>query len=144
MKYYLIGLSLVLGIMFSSICNGADYKQAYIDMYGNGKPLAVYIGAEWCGPCKMMRAGPLARIKSTTLFSTFNYMELDVDNEEHKSIIKTLKEHFKLTGNKIPLMIFIQRNGQITKVEGYQEYSTLESTMNKESTFYGRPRVSQP
>ena len=135
----LIGLSIVLGIVFSTIVSAQDVlntNKTYIDTFGNGKPMAVYIGADWCKPCQRMKEGPLKLLKSNLLTNKFNYLELDVDRD--RELVKAIHRGTKVNGLKIPHILFIQRNGKTRVSEGFVEYYKLESIFRSEAKFYGR------
>lgn len=141
MKYILLSISLVLGILFSTTVLAQNtnlrYNEAYVGTFGNGKPMAIYIGATWCNPCNQMKAGPLKLIKSNTIIKHFNYLELDVDAD--KDLVKSFSKGSKINELKIPHILFVQRDGKIRVVEGYIDYSKLESIFRSEANFYGQP-----
>ncbi len=67
-----------------------------------GKPTMVKFGAEWCGPCRMLK--PI--MKSVTDKYGDQVTILDLDTEEHQF----LASRFKVSG--IPLLIFYDKDGK--------------------------------
>jgi thioredoxin-like negative regulator of GroEL len=59
-----------------------EYAATYKQATRHGKPLVVFLGAEWCEPCQAMKKKVIPEVEKAGLLDKVAYLYLDVDNNE--------------------------------------------------------------
>lgn len=72
--------------------NVKTYEEAVKAAKAHKMPIFLYFGAEWCGPCKTMKATTLADEEVKTKLQDYIVLFVDVDKE------KALTKKFKVNG----------------------------------------------
>ena len=73
----LIGVMFALAVASCSKCHASDkYAEAFAQWQTSDKPLVLWYGAEWCGPCKTAHQQYEAAIASGAIV-----VKLDVDRD---------------------------------------------------------------
>jgi len=101
-----------------------------------GKPLIINVWASWCGPCRAEMTS-LERLKLADTNDSFNLIGVSTD-DYHKRAIALVKQtgitfdNFRdrnlvlekmLGANRIPLTIFVDREGKIIqKINGFMKW----------------------
>ena len=109
----------------------SDYKSAYQRAQRGDKPLLVFVSAEWCAPCRTMKATTLPQLKQKEAFRDFHFATVDLGKEEELAR--------KLIGKRgIPhLIVFEKKNNKWERrfLRGMQTPATVEAFMaQSEST----------
>lgn len=100
-----------------------DYKTAYARAQLGDKPLLVLVTAEWCPPCKTMKATTIPQLMSKDAFRGFHYATVDLGVEE--------KLARKLIGKRgVPQLILFEKNDgrwERRYLRGIQSVASVEA-----------------
>lgn len=92
-------------VLFAGEGEPTDYKTAWERAQSGDKPLLVLVTAEWCAPCKTMKASTIPELKSRNAFEDCHYATVDLSKDE------TLGR--KLIGKRgVPQFILFEKNDQ--------------------------------
>ncbi len=107
------------------------YKQAYAKAQAGDKPLLVMVTADWCPPCRQMKATTLPQLMVRDSFEKFHFALMDFDKE--KDLAK------QLIGDRgLPQLIMFEKSeGKWIRryLKGIQSVQTVESFVAKAGTF---------
>jgi len=98
--------------------NWLTLEEAQVQTDNDGKPLFVFVEAEWCGTCKQMMNTVFPDPEISTLL-TENYhpvlIDLDSQNKVHFNGKEMTERNFARTMQvqQTPTMIFIDNNGEV-------------------------------
>lgn len=110
-------------LLLSTVLLGVSYEDAYHQANTEKSPLIIYIGAEWCGPCKVNR--PILH----KVYSRYVYLDADEDN---KRVYQLMKED-----DAIPrLIFFFKKSGQWYRKQdlvGVQTENIIEKFLELEN-----------
>ncbi len=59
-----------------------DYRTAYHKAQDGQKPLLVFVSADWCPPCQVMKKTTLPQLLKKESFAKFHFSTLDLDKDE--------------------------------------------------------------
>ena len=97
-----------------------DVRQAVQEAEAAGKPMALYFGADWCPPCRAMRAKVFSQPRvAEAIERDFTPVQLDLTD---RSATDTPAVHLarQFTAEVIPTLLLVQPNGQvIARRSGY-------------------------
>ena len=106
-----------------------DYKTAYQRAQTGDKPLLVLVTAEWCAPCKTMKASTMPELMSRGAFRDFHYATVDLSREE------TLGR--KLIGKRVvpQLIVYEKKEDKWERryLRGAQTADTVEAFISQAS-----------
>jgi thiol-disulfide isomerase/thioredoxin len=105
--------SQVKASQFNNLDEAIAWLQEHKDYHG----LFVFLTAEWCGPCQLMKQQTIPWIKEELGKSKVVYYQLDVDNE--REAVAMLKERGYFRGG-VPAYILTSRNRTLGIGEGYK------------------------
>lgn len=103
------------------------YDHARQETMKTGKPLLVFIGAEWCGACVQMKNNVIPVLKKSRLFNKVAFAAVDFD--ENKDLGKKLT-----AGGPIPQTILFckdKKGWHSHKLIGGQNLATVESLIKE-------------
>jgi thioredoxin-like negative regulator of GroEL len=102
-----------------------DYARRETDR--TGKPLLVFVGAEWCGACVKMKKNVIPDLKKSKLIGKVAFATVDFD--ENKKLSKTLT-----AGGPIPQTILFckdKKGWHTHKLVGGQSLKNVESLIKE-------------
>ncbi len=104
-----------------------DYRTAYKRAQTGDKPMLVLVTAEWCAPCKTMKATTLPALQSRDAFRGFHYATVDLGKEEQLAR--------KLIGKRgVPqLIVFEKKNERWQRryLRGIQTVETVQAFIDQ-------------
>lgn len=83
----------------------------------------IKIGAEWCGPCKML-SSTISNLDSTRMDSVL-FGEVDIENDGTENIA----EEYKI--RNIPVLLFIKNNELVKKTVGSMNSEMLYNNIEE-------------
>ena len=130
----MVGVSVGVVLQCALIASGAQtYEKALKQAEGNGQPLLVLVGTEWCPGCHTMKDQVLARMTSGGKLRKVNYATVDADDET--DLASQL-----MRGNAIPqLIVFSQRADGVW----HREQITGTATESQVAALIGRALAAQ-
>ncbi|QEG20874.1 thioredoxin family protein [Mariniblastus fucicola] len=118
----------------SSSKEAMTYSKAYKKAQAGDKPLLVLVTAEWCPPCRQMKANTLPTLFQRDTFHNFHFAMMDYDKES--------KLADKLIGDRgLPqLIMFEKSNGKwlrryLTGNKGLHSIAGVESFVAQAGTY---------
>ena len=93
-------------------------EEAQVRSVQDGKPIFVFVEAEWCGTCKQMMNTVFPEAEISSLL-TENYHPVLIDLDSQKKVLfngdETTERNFARTMQvqQTPTMIFIDNNGEV-------------------------------
>lgn len=118
-RFVLFITALAAGISFVAYAkdgSGSDrikwrysYNQAVIEAQDQDKPVLVYFTADWCGPCKQMKAWVFSD-KSISEYIETAFVPVKVDLSEEGLPDQHLADKYNVTG--IPTLLTLTTSGQ--------------------------------
>jgi len=110
------------------------YAQALSKAKAGDKPLLILVTAEWCPPCRQMKAATLPTLMQRKSFQNFHFTMMDYD--------KSPKIADQLIGNRgLPQMIMFEKSGgkwlrrYITGNDGIHSVQRVESFVAQAGTY---------
>ncbi len=107
------------------------YKQAYAKAQAGDKPLLVMVTADWCPPCRQMKATTLPQLMNRESFDNFHFAMMDYDKETDLAN--------QLIGDRgLPqLIMFEKSNGKWLRryLKGIQTVQKVESFVAQAGTY---------
>lgn len=80
------------------------------------KVIVLYFGAEWCGPCKLLKER-MKQEETSIMMPDLSMCYLDLDHEHNKKIFKCYKVEY------FPTLIFIKLENdkviELSRIEGF-------------------------
>ena len=124
-------LALVLASsVLASDAEPTDYKTAYNRAQQGDKPLLVLVTAEWCQPCKVMKATTIPQLMEKDAFKDFHYTTVDLGTQE--------KLARKLIGRRgVPQLIMFEKRDDVwvhRYLRGIQTTDTVEAFIAQANT----------
>jgi thiol-disulfide isomerase/thioredoxin len=100
-------------MQFSLLATGADdYGQAYKVTRETGRPLVVFVGADWCSHCRAMKQNVIPQLSRRGSLSSVAFVAVDADAEH------VLAERLTKRGHGFPQWImFTKTDGTWTRTE---------------------------
>jgi thiol:disulfide interchange protein len=62
--------------------DATDYRTAYRRAQTGDKPMLVLVTADWCAPCRQMKATTIPQLQDKNAFRGFHYATVDLGKEE--------------------------------------------------------------
>jgi thioredoxin-like negative regulator of GroEL len=107
------------------------YKQAYAKAQAGDKPLLVMVTADWCPPCRQMKATTLPQLMNRDSFNKFHFAMMDYDKQPELAN--------QLIGDRgLPQIIMFEKSGGKwlrRYLKGIQSVATVESFVAKAGTY---------
>ena len=111
--------------------NVMTYSQAYSKAQEGDKPLLVMVTADWCPPCRQMKATTLPQLMQRDSFNDFHFAMMDFDKQKELAT--------QLIGNRgLPQLIMFEKSeGTWLRryLTGIQTVQKVESFVAKAGTF---------
>jgi thioredoxin-like negative regulator of GroEL len=120
-------LSLALLLEASMLAQDTEsYASAYHLATQTGRPMVVFVGAEWCGPCQTMKREVIPQVKRRGLFGRVAFASVNVDRE--RELGKRLTR-----GGPIPQLLMFRRTARgwrLSRLTGGQNARKVEAFIN--------------
>jgi thioredoxin-like negative regulator of GroEL len=117
-----LGLALLLEV--SVLVPGTDtYAAAYRETTKTGRPMVVFVGAEWCGPCQTMKREVIPQIRRRCLRGRVAFAMVNMDRE--RELARRLTR-----GGPIPQLLMFRRardGWRLSRLKGGQTVGTVEA-----------------
>lgn len=100
-------------MQFSLLATGADdYSQAYKVTHETGRPLVVFVGADWCSHCRTMKQNVLPQLARGGCLNSVAFATVDADAQQ------ALAGQLMKGGSRMPqLIMYTKTDGSWTRTE---------------------------
>jgi thiol-disulfide isomerase/thioredoxin len=106
--------NLVIALMQVSLLatSADDYSQAYKVTHETGRPLVVFVGADWCSHCRAMKQNVLPQLARRGTFNSVAFVTVDADQQQ------ALASQLMKDGVRVPqLIMFTKTDGLWTRTQ---------------------------
>lgn len=100
-----------------------DYSQAFESTLKTGRPLVVFVGADWCSACQEMKQSTLPKLRKTGILRKVAFAVVNTDRQSR------LAEKL-MKGSTIPQLIMYRKTSKgwkRTQLTGFQNEKKVES-----------------
>ena len=115
------------------------YNEAYQQSLESGKPLLVFVGADWCGACQVMKTRVMPELEQEGVFKDIHCAQLDLSKDAAlaKRVSKT---------KTIPCLILFTKTDdkwQRRELTGMHNRKSVEAFLAKYTAEEGASRTTQ-
>ncbi len=103
------------------------YAEAHRVTVETKRPLLVFVGAQWCGPCKQLKKEVLPQLRQRSAFRRVVFAQVDVDRESELARQIT-------GGGPVPQLVLYRHTDEgwvRRKLVGVQSVERLEQFINE-------------
>ncbi len=99
------GIAATLLLQAALLSTGSEaYTVAYRSSVESGKPILIYVGADWCPACQSLKNTTLAQMKRNGQLSGVSFVELNTDADPQLA-------RQVMSGGSIPQLVLYSRSG---------------------------------